>query len=454
MPIFNFSPAAWPVSCIKILRLMLDDAYERVGGSEDERDTKIKARLARFPAQYVNLRAGDDIDYSAEVTRFARTMVFPQRTRSMGAAISFAPLDRHTLGSQYERHMAEVETRNHQPEEAASEGRATVADETAFADLTRRYRRELHVHCYRMLASFEDAEDLVQETFLRAWQKRATYQGRAPFRAWLYRIATNACLDFLARHERRVVELTALGAPSGKDVTLSHFEWLQPYPDRLLGDVLAPSEADARLIRRETIELAFLVALQCLPPKQRAVLILRDVLDWTAEETATLLESSVASVNAALQRARATLRRHQPSRDESSRPRGVTEQEMLLLRRYADATERLDTEALTRLLRDDARFSMPPSPAAYVGNSAIVQACVEGGFGRPPYSDFRYFLTSANRMPAAAFYTRKPGDVEYRPFMIDVLQVVDDGVAQVTAFELPGLLAAFDLPATLSMEAQ
>ena len=345
--------------------------------------------------------------------------------------------------------MTDVEMRNRQPEEAASDGRATVADETAFADLTRRYRRELHVHCYRMLASFEDAEDLVQETFLRAWQKRATYQGRASFRAWLYRIATNACLDFLARHERRVVELTALGAPAGADVTASHFEWLQPYPDRLLGDVVAPSEADAPLIRRETIELAFLVALQCLPPKQRAVLILRDVLDWSAEETAALLESSVGSVNAALQRARATLRRHRPSRDESSKPAGVTEREMLLLRRYADATERLDTETLTRLLRDDARFSMPPAPTTYVGNRAIVQAFVEGGFGQPPFNDFKCVLTSANRMPAAACYTRKPGDVEYRAFGIDVLHVVDDAVAAVTAFELPAFLAAFNLPATL-----
>ncbi|MGH9887919.1 MAG: RNA polymerase subunit sigma-70, partial [bacterium] len=282
--------------------------------------------------------------------------------------------------------------------------------------------------------------------------KRATYQGRAPFRAWLYRIATNACLDFLARHERRVVELTAVGAPSGKDVTHSHFEWLQPFPDRLLGDLLAPSEADAMVIRRETIELAFLVALQTLPPKQRAVLILRDVLDWTADETATLLESSVASVNAALQRARATLRRQKPSRVESSRAHGVTEQEMLLLQRYADATERVDAEALARLLRDDARFSMPPSPAAFAGKRAIMQACIEGGF-QPALSDFRYVLTSANRMPAAAFYTRKPGEAEYRAIAIDVLHVVDDGVAEITTFELPSLVAAFNLPATLPAEA-
>ncbi len=327
---------------------------------------------------------------------------------------------------------------------------ATAGDETAFTELTRRYRRELHVHCYRMLASFEDAEDLVQETFLRAWQQRATYQGRAPFRAWLYRIATNACLDFLRRHERRVVQLSALGAPPGTDVTLPYFEWLQPYPDRLLGDARVQGEADDKVIRRETIELAFLVALQCLPPKQRAVLVLSDVLDWSAEESAKLLGSSVASVSAALQRARATLRRHQPRRDEPAKSPGVTEQERLLLRRYADATERLDTESLTRLLRDDALFTMPPAPGAYVCNRATVQGWVESGFGQPPHTEFATVLTSANRMPAAAFYVRKPGDLVYRPITIDMLRIEEGVVVAVTAFELPGLVAAFGLPETLT----
>lgn len=348
--------------------------------------------------------------------------------------------------------MDEVETLGHERKTAASVA-GTAGDETAFAALTRRYRRELHVHCYRMLASFEDAEDLVQETFLRAWQKRATYQERAPFRAWLYRIATNACLDFLARHERRVIELSAQDASSGRDTTLSHVEWLQPYPDRLLGtESLRGADADALVIRRETIELAFLVALQCLPPKQRAVLVLRDVLDWSAEETATLLDSSVASVNAALQRARLALRRRQPSRDVPSVPGGITEQEMLLLKQYADAAERLDMEQLTRLLRDDARFTMPPSPFVSVGNRATVRAWVEGGLGQPPYDDFRCVLTSANRMPALAQYTRKPGDAEYRPFMIDVLRIESGRIAEVTAFELPGLIDAFGLPETMSAE--
>ena len=347
--------------------------------------------------------------------------------------------------------MDDVETRVHERNPAASPA-GTAEDETAFAELTRRYRRELHVHCYRMLASFEDAEDLVQETFLRAWQKRATYQGRAPFRAWLYRIATNACLDFLARHERRVVELTASGGPSGPDVTLSYVKWLQPYPDRLLGGDLVQADADAQVIRRETIELAFLVTLQCLPPKQRAVLILRDVLDWSADETATLLDSSVASVNSALQRARATLRRHQPKRDEPAMPGGVTEHELQLLRRYADATEQLDTDSLTRLLRDDALFTMPPWPDAYVCNRATVEGWVESGMGQPPSTEFTSVLTSANRLPAAAFYVRKPGDALYRPNMLDILRIEDGSVVEVTAFELAGRIDAFGLPETISGE--
>ena len=350
--------------------------------------------------------------------------------------------------------MDEVETLGDERETAASLA-GTAEDETAFAELTRRYRRELHVHCYRMLASFDDAEDLVQETFLRAWQKRATYKGRAPFRAWLYRIATNACLDFLARHERRVVELSAQGTPSGQDVTLPHVEWLQPYPDRLLDtDDSAQRHADAIVIRRETIELAFLVALQYLPPKQRAVLILRDVLEWSAQETATLLDSTTASVNAALQRARAKLRRHQPRRDNPSGPRGIGKDEMLLAKRYAEAADPLDAEALIRLLSHDARFTMPPSPVAIVGNRACVESWIEGGLGQPPYDDFRFVFTWANRLPAVANYVRKPGDTHYRPFLLDVLRIEAGGITEIVAFELPELLLnAFALPKTLSPEA-
>jgi RNA polymerase sigma-70 factor, ECF subfamily len=198
-----------------------------------------------------------------------------------------------------------VEPTRSPAEAAALVAAARGGDEAAFATLVERHRRELHVHCYRMLGSFEDAEDLVQETFLRAWRKRASFRGRSSFRAWLYRIATNVCLDALARDKRRAAR------PSPFDVP-----WLQPGdPDHVLGGIAAAeAEPDAVIVSKETIELAFLVAIEHLPPRQQAALILRDVLGWSARETASLLEGSVVSVNSALQRARATLREHLPPR--------------------------------------------------------------------------------------------------------------------------------------------
>jgi len=348
--------------------------------------------------------------------------------------------------------MIVMDSKPHDMDESAMVAAATAGDEAAFTTLTRRYRRELHVHCYRMLASFEDAEDLVQETFLRAWQKRETFQGRATFRAWLYRIATNACLDFLARHERRVIEIAARGSASAEAAVAPHVAWLQPFPDRLL-ERPAPGdgEPDAMLARKETIELAFLVAMQCLPPKQRAVLILRDVLDWSASETAALLESSVASVNGALQRARAALRRRQPARGTHHSPGdSSSEQERLLVQQYVDATVRCDAEGLVRLLREDARFSMPPEPVAYVGSEVLVRAWVEGGFGSPPYNDWKYVVTAANRLPAVVWYLRRPGEEGHHAFAIDVLRIENGAIAEITAFGVTHLLDAFGLPATLS----
>jgi RNA polymerase sigma-70 factor, ECF subfamily len=185
---------------------------------------------------------------------------------------------------------------------------AAAGDEAAFAELTERYRRELQVHCYRMLGSFEESEDLVQETFLRAWRRRGTFQGRSTFRAWLYAIATNACLDALERRPRLVSKHA--GAES-----LAEIPWLQPYPDQLLeGIASSEDEPDAVLVAKETIELAFIAAIQLLPPRQRVALIARDVLGWSAAETAALLEVSVAAANSALQRARATMREHLPRR--------------------------------------------------------------------------------------------------------------------------------------------
>jgi RNA polymerase sigma-70 factor, ECF subfamily len=197
--------------------------------------------------------------------------------------MSFSPGGRHSL-------VRSGETIETQPELVAA---ATAGDETAFGELVERHRRELHVHCYRLLGSFEDAEDLVQETFLRAWRKRASFEGRSTFRAWLYRIATNACLDALERRPR-VVPPHAGGQP------VAEVPWLQPYPDQLL-DGVAPSdeEPEAEVVARETIELAFIAAIQLLPPRQRVVLIAGDVLGWSAAESAALLDVSVAAVNSA-----------------------------------------------------------------------------------------------------------------------------------------------------------
>jgi RNA polymerase sigma-70 factor, ECF subfamily len=326
---------------------------------------------------------------------------------------------------------------------------ATRGDESAFATLSRRYRRELHVHCYRMLASFEDAEDLVQETMLRAWQKRESFEGRGSFRAWLYRIATNACLDFLAKHERVVMESDAQSSQSGA-VAPPHVPWLQPYPDRLLDQAASPDDPDARVIAKETIELAFLVALQFLPPKQRAVLILRDVLDWSAKETAHLLGDSVPAVNGALQRARVRLRDRTPSHGSHRAHSEPDAQVRAVLDQYVAATERGDAQAIARLMTEDAAFSMPPDPFTAVGRDRVVNSWIEGGFGAPPYDDFRCRITWVNRMPAVANYIRRPGEQLHRAFALDVLRIEDGLIAEITAFDLANRLDAFALPETIA----
>jgi RNA polymerase sigma-70 factor (ECF subfamily) len=314
---------------------------------------------------------------------------------------------------------------------------ATAGDQSAFSELVERYRRELQVHCYRMLGSYDESEDLVQETYLRAWRKRTSFQGRSTFRAWLYRIATNACLDWLDSRPRR---------PSNT----SEVPWLQPYPDRLLEGIPAPdAEPDAAVVSKETIELAFLVAIQHLPPKQRAVLLLRDVLGWSAKDTALLLETSVPSVTSALQRARGTLKKRLPSRRLEWAPQSEpSKEERALVERYVDASERADADALYELMRGDTRFSMPPEPGMYVGRQTIVDGWKEGGFGSEDFRDFRCLFTRANMQPAVACYRRRPGDSDYRPLAIDVLRIEGGAVAEIIAF--PGtVFPAFDLPPKL-----
>jgi RNA polymerase sigma-70 factor (ECF subfamily) len=322
---------------------------------------------------------------------------------------------------------------------------ATAGDESAFSELTERYRPELRVHCYRMLGSFEDSEDLTQETFLRAWRKRASFKGSSSFRAWLYRIATNACLDALERRPRPAPQAQAAGQAAAFEIP-----WLQPYPDRLLEEMSTTDpEPEAAVVAKETIELAFLVAIQHLPPRQRAVLILRDVLDWSARDAAAVLDGSVASVNSALQRARAALKKHLPERRLDWAPgSNASEEERALLRRYVEANDRADADAFVELMREDARFAMPPEPQLVVGRETIVAAWKEGGLGTGEYRDFRSLLTRANMQPAVACYRRRPGASEYSPFLLDVLRIEDGLVVEILAFPST-LFPAFDLPPRL-----
>jgi RNA polymerase sigma-70 factor (ECF subfamily) len=314
--------------------------------------------------------------------------------------------------------------------------------EAEFAALAERHRRELHVHCYRMLGSFEEAEDLVQETFLRAWRSRQSLERDEWFRAWLYKIATNACLDKIKRDERRVPSLASF-----KDVP-----WLQPYPDRLLEEIeVAPpsEEPHAAVIGRETIELTFLAVIQLLPPRQRAALILCDVLDWPARDAADVLEIGVAAVNSALQRARATLREHLPAeRREDWEAPEASEAERELLAAFIDFHERGDAEAAVALIADDIRITMPPQPYLYEGRDAIaplLKQAFASGMG-----EWRLVPIRANRMPAAASYLRAPGGTEFRAFKIDVLRVRGREIAEITTFGA-ALFEEFGLERTLAV---
>jgi RNA polymerase sigma-70 factor (ECF subfamily) len=315
-------------------------------------------------------------------------------------------------------------------------------DEAAFAVQFERHRRELQVHCYRMLGSLQDAEDLVQETFLRAWRNRESFEGRSSFRTWLYRIATNACLDALKRRRSRPAEL---GGGFGE------LPWLQPYPDHLLEEV-ADTEAgpDSTVTAKETIELAFMAAIQHLPPTQRAVLILRDVLGFTAKDTASLLDTSVPSANSALQRARETMQGRLPARRaEWTRDTAPSEEERELLRRYIQAHERADVEAFAELLSEDVSFSMPPEPTWVLGREDVMRYLTAHGFGSPEViGELRLVPVRANRQPGAANYVRRPGDSEFRPMALDVLRFEGGGLVEMTAF-VPELFPAFGLPLTL-----
>jgi RNA polymerase sigma-70 factor (TIGR02960 family) len=309
-------------------------------------------------------------------------------------------------------------------------------------EATRAYRRELHVHCYRMLGSFEEAEDLVQETYLRAWRGNPDLAHLDNPRAWLYKVATNLCLDTIKAKRRRVA---ALG--SFRDLP-----WLEPYPDRLLDQADRASAGggpDTVVIARETIELTFIAVIQLLPPSQRAALVLRDVLSWSVPEVAETLDLTATAVNSLLQRARATLRRHLPTQErETWTTSQTTSSEKAVLDRYVAAYEIGDLATTLDLIADDIRITMPPAPYLFEGR-ADVQTLVARARDT---GSWRLIPVSANRQPAAACYLRVPGGTTFTAFKIDVLSIVAGKVAAITTFGVKHF-EAFGLPPELPPEA-
>ncbi len=330
---------------------------------------------------------------------------------------------------------------------------ARTGNQHEFSSLTEPYRHELQLHCYRILGSFQDAEDMVQETMLRAWRRLDTYAGRASFRAWLYKIATNACLDTLAarnRPRRSLPAATTLAADPRQPVEPPAIEpiWIEPYPDELIAEV--EESPEARYTLRESVTLAFLAALQRLPPRQRAVLILRDVLDWRASEVAELLELTVPAVNSALHRARATLARHYRAsgRDALKAP-PAGDRLRTLLDRYVRAWESADVAGLTALLKDDATFSMPPSPSWYRGRDSIATFTALNLFGDSARGRWRLRSMRANGQPAFALYERDESTGKYPAVGVLVLTFDGDRIADMTTFLDPALVPRLGLPPEL-----
>jgi RNA polymerase sigma-70 factor (ECF subfamily) len=329
---------------------------------------------------------------------------------------------------------------------ARAQGGTAMPGSEDFARLTDPFRPELLAHCYRMLGSVHDAEDQVQETLIRAWRSYGEFEGRASLRTWLYRIATNACLRALENRSRRPLP-SGLTEPSGDPeaplaAARPEVLWLQPLPDALLRKEFADPASVAT--SRASVRLALIAALQYLPPRQRAVLILRDVLGWRASEVAGLAGISTAAANSVLQRARAHLKQVAPAQDEIREP--AEPEQRTLLDRYAAAFENADVTALTQLLRDDAVFEMPPLPTWFAGRERIGRFLASRVFVRP--GDFAMVLTAANGQPAFAAYLRGHDGV-HRAHAVQVLTVPASGIAHVVSFNQPGLFPMFGLPQTL-----
>ena len=304
------------------------------------------------------------------------------------------------------------------------------------------YRRELLAHCYRMLGSVHDAEDLVQETYLRGWRGYPAFEERAALRTWLYRIATNACLRALENRARRVLP-AGLGAGSvdpdtDLDANAGAYHWIEPLPD-----ALAPETPEVAFSARHSVRLAVATALQELPARQRAVLILRDVVQFSAAEVAELLGTTAAAVNSALQRARAHLAEVAPSEEDVAEPDDADRRE--LLDRYCEALENADLAALTELLQIDVRLEMPPLPVWFTGREAVTQFLARRAFAPP--GDMTLVPTAANGQPAVAEY-RRAADHVMRAHSIHVLTAGGVGITGIVVFLDPALFSVFGLPPT------
>jgi len=325
-----------------------------------------------------------------------------------------------------------------------------ILDRLAFETLAAAHRRELKLHCYRMMGSLHEADDLVQDTFLRAWRARSEFDGRGSVRGWLYTIATNACLNALKARTRSQRVLQQPGRPASHGPATggptAEVAWLEPYPDAELPD-LADSEPgpEARYETREAVRLAFVAAIQDLPPRQRAALLVADVLGWSAVETARLLGGSTASINSALQRARATLTARYPQGRpiERSQP---TPEDGLLLERYMQAWQAANLDGLIALLREDATYQMPPWLEWYQGRPAI-RGFLETVWGN--FAGFRAVAAAANNQPAVGVYARTHQDPTWRAHSLHVMEPAEGGIASLTIYLGPigpSLFPAFGLP--------
>jgi RNA polymerase sigma-70 factor (ECF subfamily) len=327
---------------------------------------------------------------------------------------------------------------------------ARGGDEDAFRRIVENHRAELHAHCYRMLGSLQDAEDALQETLLRAWRGLPEFEGRSAVRTWLYTIATNTCLDAIARRPKRVlpVDYGPSATPShGIGQPLVESVWIEPYPDERLGVESSYAAPEARYEQREALELAFIAALQHLPATQRAVLILCEVLGFSAREASELLDTTVVSVNSALQRARKTVEARLPEQSQQTTLRSLGNEQMReLVESYVDAWARGDVAAVAALLAEDAIFSMPPWPSWWRGREAIA------GFAKTAHEECpetRSVPTCANGQLAVAYYSLETETGRWLPAAIDVITVEGTLIKEITGFVSPGLFPRFGLPAVL-----